>query len=71
MKKYTNITSEMRSVRFKDKSVQFLRRGQTFQSDKAVDVVQEGIRVSDIRVIKRPKVDAVDVTKNTKDKEQK
>lgn len=64
MKKYTNMTGELRCVRFQDGTTQFLTRGQSFESDKPTAKVQPGIRESDVRKIKRP-VSQVDATEST------
>lgn len=48
MKKFTNMSNELRVVRFEDGNSQFLMRGQSIQSDKKVKHVQDGIRVSDV-----------------------
>jgi hypothetical protein len=42
------MTDKLRMVTFKDKSTQFLMRGQSIVTDKEVIGVDEGIRVKDI-----------------------
>lgn len=54
MKKYTNMTHELRSVTFNDGTTQFLMRGQSIESDKSTKRVQAGVRVTDARRLKRP-----------------
>lgn len=55
MKKYTNKTSELRSIVFSDGSAQFLMRGQSITTDKEVKKVQAGITVVDVAVSKKQK----------------
>lgn len=52
MKKYTNKTSTMKVVEFEDGTAQFLARGQSFTTDKAVKKVQEGLTETKV-VIKK------------------
>lgn len=50
MKKYTNTTHEMRVVEFEDGDAQFLMRGQSFKTNKAVKKVQSGVKVEDVHI---------------------
>lgn len=54
-KRYTNLTREMKYVLFTDGSAQFLKRGNTFTSDKETSVVQSGITVEEIQEVKSKK----------------
>jgi hypothetical protein len=54
-KRYTNLTREMKHVVFTDGSAQFLKRGQSFTSEKETSVVQEGVTVEDILEVKSKK----------------
>jgi hypothetical protein len=49
MKKYTNMSNELRVVRFGDGNSQFLMRGQSVESAKQASHVQDGIRVSEVK----------------------
>jgi hypothetical protein len=42
----------MKHVVFTDGSAQFLKRGQTFTSEKSAAVVQDGVKVEDIPEVK-------------------
>jgi hypothetical protein len=54
-KRYTNLTREMQHVVFTDGSAQFLKRGQSFTSDKDTAVIQEGVTVEDILEVRNKK----------------
>lgn len=71
MKKYTNRTNDMLNVQFSDGTVQFLRRGQSIESDKPVKKVQDGIRVTDVKKIKRPVAQETEDLSKKQTKEQK
>jgi hypothetical protein len=45
----------MQHVVFTDGSAQFLKRGQSFTSDKGIAVIQEGVTVEDILEVKSKK----------------
>lgn len=57
-RRYTNLTREMKYVLFVDGSAQFLKRGNTFTSDKATSVIQSGIAVEEIQEVKSKKAAA-------------
>jgi hypothetical protein len=46
----------MKHVVFADGSAQFLKRGQSFTSEKETSVIQEGVTVEDILEVKSKKV---------------
>lgn len=50
MKKYTNITDKLRAITFEDGTAQFLMRGQSFTTDKVVVVVDNGIKVTEVKL---------------------
>lgn len=66
MIKYTNMTSELRCIRFTDGTAQFLGRGESIESDKKTKVVQVGIREREVKKIKRPTAPDVVETKTQK-----
>lgn len=55
MKKYTNMTSKLRTIEFTDGSAQFLMRGQSINTDKEVKSFQEGIKVAEVVTVKASK----------------
>lgn len=57
MKRFSNPTSEMKSVTFEDGSVQFLMRGQSIETEKEVKKYDDGLRVSEMAVKSVKKVD--------------
>lgn len=66
MQKFTNVTSELRCIRFEDGTSQFLGRGQSYESDKPTKVVQDGIRQTEVKKIKRPVAQEVATETDTK-----
>ena len=58
MKKYTNVSNEMRCVVFEDGSSQFLMRGQSIVSDKPTKIVEKGIKVTNVRKSKKIESDS-------------
>lgn len=58
MKKYTNMSNEMRCVVFEDGSSQFLMRGQSIVSDKSTKIVEKGIKVTNVRRSKKVESDS-------------
>lgn len=72
MKKYTNKSDKLRSIRFEDGDAQFLMRGQSITTDKVVVHLQEGIKVTDIQktnstLTSRKKEDEVKPKENEKE----
>jgi hypothetical protein len=77
MKKYSNMSQEMRFVQFDDGDAQFLFRGQSFTSEKTAVVVQKGIRVTDVpkqvssygaaKPVAKPKVPTTPIDVSTKE----
>lgn len=56
MKKYTNRTSDLKALIFRDGSAQFLMRGQSFITDAEVVSVPSGVVVRDVVRPVEPKV---------------
>lgn len=54
MKKYTNFTVELKVITFKDGSSQYLGKGHSIETDKEVIHLEEGIRVSEAKKIRKP-----------------
>lgn len=54
MQKYTNSTVELKTITFKDGTSQYLGRGQSIETDKPVVYVEQGIRVSEAKKIRKP-----------------
>lgn len=67
MKKYTNMTGELKCVTFQDGTTQFLMRGQSVESEQPTTKVQPGIRITDVKKAKQPVVQ--ESTKETKSKD--